>query len=380
MKVRAFITHKLSEHYSDCQDRFCIKDRDCRIAISDGMSQSIFPDYWAEILSRYYAEHGHCTDEDRKELCKKWLEMVVHFISQEMNSGKNPWRLRNCIEAQNGAGATICGISFKNATEWEGQVLGDSCVIEVNDPYDIKIHTSESKAFDSYPDYYESFPNKTGRGTIKNISGEISDSNYLLLVSDPFSEFLYNNKDKSAEWLNKIRALNSHEDYCSLVDDWRTSGLHNDDSTLCIIEYDGSDKMNIEFSDDINKLIAKENEISKPIENISDIESEESNSEEIIKNEIEPIGQKQPHPIADKKIESNSKNENEEPSNDNAKICNKIETEITNKCNIHKNNGKQKTQSRKFKKGGSNKIWENEFDTFCKEVIVLVINILKRIK
>lgn len=66
MKIRAFITHKLKENYSECQDRFCINSDSHTIAVSDGMSQSVFPDYWAEILSSFYATNGHCTDEDRK--------------------------------------------------------------------------------------------------------------------------------------------------------------------------------------------------------------------------------------------------------------------------------------------------------------------------
>lgn len=56
MKIRAFITHKLREHYSECQDRFCINSDNHAIAVSDGMSQSVFPDYWAEILSSFYAK------------------------------------------------------------------------------------------------------------------------------------------------------------------------------------------------------------------------------------------------------------------------------------------------------------------------------------
>lgn len=52
--------------------------------------------------------------------------------------------------------------------------------------------------------------------------------------------------------------LKGHEDFCSLVDDWRQSGLHNDDSTLCIIEPDGSMDFNIEQEDDISSLIKAE--------------------------------------------------------------------------------------------------------------------------
>ena len=173
MKIRAFITHKLRKHYSECQDRFCINSDNHAIAVSDGMSQSVFPDYWAEILSSFYAKNGHCTNEDRKELCNDWLKKVVDFISEEIHNGKNPWRLQNCIDAQNGAGATLCGIQFIDAEKWIGHVLGDTCIIEVDitgkEP--IKILTSEKKAFDSYPDYYESFPNKEGRGQIEEFKG-----------------------------------------------------------------------------------------------------------------------------------------------------------------------------------------------------------------
>lgn len=260
MKIRAFITHKLKENYSECQDRFCINSDSHTIAVSDGMSQSVFPDYWAEILSFFYATNGHCTDEDRKKLCNVWLNKVVDFINAEIRNGKNPWRLQNCIEAQNGAGATLCGVKFIDAENWVGHVLGDTCIIEVDttgkEP--INILTSESKAFDSYPDYYESFPNKVGRGQIKEFSGKLSEGHCLLLVSDPFSEFLSNNKEHRSQWLTRILELKGHEEYCSLVDDWRQEGLHNDDSTLCIIEPDGSMNFNIEQEDDIHSLIESE--------------------------------------------------------------------------------------------------------------------------
>lgn len=271
MKIRAFITHKLSEHYSECQDRFCINRDNHAIAVSDGMSQSVFPDYWAEILSSFYANNGHCTNEDRKELCREWLKKVEDFISSVIQNGKNPWRLQNCIESQNGAGATLCGIKFTDAENWVGHVLGDTCIIDVDitKKDTIKIHTSEDKAFDSYPDYYESFPNKEGRGQIKEFTGKLSEGHCLLLVSDPFSEFLYTNKENCSLWLKKILELKGHEDFCSLVDDWRQSGLHDDDSTLCIIEPDGSMDFNIEQEDDISTLIEKEKHTTESISKIS---------------------------------------------------------------------------------------------------------------
>lgn len=286
MKVRAFITHKLKEHYSECQDRFAINIDRRSVAVSDGMSQSIFPDYWADVLSRFYADNGHCTDEDRINLCQEWKTKVDLYLDKEKQEGRNPWRLQNSLASFNGAGATICGVTFDKANHWTGHVLGDSCIIEIDtsnsdQPKVAKVHTSEKKTFDSYPDYYESFPNKPGRGNIESFEGSLTDSNVLLLVSDPFSEFLAKNADSSV-WLKRILDLSSHEEFCSLVDDWRNEGLHNDDSTLCIIEYDSKGALSITHEDKISELIEMSEQITA-----GEVQKEES--QEIAKSLEENI-------------------------------------------------------------------------------------------
>jgi len=58
MEIRAFIYHKEAEKYSDCQDYFEISSQNNRIAVSDGMSQSIYPQWWAEILAKAYIQTG----------------------------------------------------------------------------------------------------------------------------------------------------------------------------------------------------------------------------------------------------------------------------------------------------------------------------------
>lgn len=265
MKVKAFITHKLSESYSECQDRFAINKDKRSIAVSDGMSQSIFPDYWAEILSAHYVEKGQCTEEDRVSLCDDWKSRVNTYLNDEKMAGRNPWRLENNLASFNGAGATICGVTFDKSNHWKGHVLGDSCIVEVdvtdwNNPQ-LNIYTSEDKAFDCYPDYYESFPQNKGRGFIKEFEGQITATKFLLLMSDPFSEYFYNHKDNPEIlklWIEKICKLKSNEGFCSLVDDWRSKGLHNDDSTLCVVEFDKKLELTITYQDNIDELIKNE--------------------------------------------------------------------------------------------------------------------------
>lgn len=277
MKIRAFLTHKLCEHYADCQDRFCINEDNRIIALSDGMSQSIFPDYWAEILSEQYAKEGHCNEEDRKKLCDLWMQRVIKYRNEQIEAGKDPWKLDNFLASRKGAGATLCGVRFENATDWKGDVLGDSCIIKVNTKdWKMEILTSEEKAFDSFPDFYDSFPEKLGRGTIKSVEGCISPDDILLLVSDPFSEYLYKNKEQTEILIGQILKLTNHEAFCKLVDDWRTNGMHNDDSTLCVIEFDGDIKMNISHQDYISSLMQKEKEEGikeKVVSTISQVEA-----------------------------------------------------------------------------------------------------------
>lgn len=264
MKVRAFITHKMCEQYADCQDRFCINEDNRCIALSDGMSQSIFPDYWAEILAEQYAKEGHCDDEDRKRLCSLWMQRVIKYRNEQIESGKDPWKLDNFLASRKGAGATICGVRFENATDWKGDVLGDSCIIKVNTKdWTIEILTSEEKAFDSFPDFYDSYPEKTGRGTIKSFEGCVNPNDIILLVSDPFSEFLHKNEEQAEELVGQTLKLTNHEDYCKLVDNWRALGMHNDDSTLCVIEFDGDINMNVEHQDDISILMEEEKKDEK---------------------------------------------------------------------------------------------------------------------
>lgn len=82
-------------------------------------------------------------------------------------------------------------------------------------------------------------------------------------MSDPFSEYFYNHKDNPEIlklWIEKICKLKSNENFCTLVDDWRSEGLHNDDSTLCVVEFDKKLELTITHQDDIEELIKNEKE------------------------------------------------------------------------------------------------------------------------
>lgn len=264
MKVRVFITYKKAEHFQDCQDRFSVNCDTKSVAVSDGVSQSIFQKIWAEILVDAYTESrawnpsnepDHSTVKTR--LSSIWTNRVKERLNEMQKEGRNTIRTENSIALGGSAGATIVGVRF-NGNKWYGDVLGDSCLIEVKDSKIVRFLSSQDgDGFDNHPDYYDSNPNKKGKGIPKAIDGELSSGMYLLLVSDPFSDFFMEQKknDNESQFVEEILSVKSHEDFEILVSKWRAAyGMHNDDSTLIIIESDGHDEWSI-YSDNINDLI-----------------------------------------------------------------------------------------------------------------------------
>lgn len=294
MKIRAFITHKKCETYSDCQDRFCIDTNMKTVCVSDGMSQSIFPDYWAQILSDFYAKKARCNADDLPELCDLWRNRVNEYIQDARAKGTLHYLTEQSLAQGRSAGATICGIQFDDATIWHGHVLGDSCIVEVStDGKELKIHASEDKPFDCYPDYYDSYKGRTGKGVIKAIDGNIGPDKILLLVSDPFSEFIYRHQDDFSTYLDEILNVQDHSQYCELVDRWRQLGMHNDDSTLCIVEFDNDTNVTVSYEDKIDQFIEEEEKKHEETEELmprdQGIEQEKHKEEDIIDQCVDKI-------------------------------------------------------------------------------------------
>lgn len=261
MKIGAFITHKFAENYADCQDRFGVNEDTKSIAVSDGMGSTWQQKIWAQILVDAFTESRDWYPNKNTivPLCAIWRQKVVAFIQNMKDANVPEHRIyrneRSLIEGRS-AGATFVGIRF-NGNKWNGSVLGDSCLIEWNGK-EAKFHTSQDvEAFDSYPDYFDSDASKEGKGMPKDINGVLPVGEFLFLVSDPFSEFLLQHSKTGdiAQYIQQLLALSSHDDFEALVDDWRKEGMHNDDTTLVIVENDDSNDFSSVVLDDLELLI-----------------------------------------------------------------------------------------------------------------------------
>lgn len=257
MKIRAYIHHKEAEQYCDCQDFFGIDKDERRIAVSDGMTQSIYPQWWAKILVEAYLEKGEFPqDESLKLLQGQWLKRVRDEIERRKTEGKNYYRLENSIADSLGACATLCGFSW-SGDEWQCDCLGDSSLITITADNSIEIFSSQDGAFDNYPDYFDSM--RQGKGTPKYKTGKLSDYKYILLVSDPFSELFQKNsqdKDRLKHLISGIASLEGHDSFVTLVETWRSEySMHNDDSTLIVLsELSKTERVDIEHEDNLDDL------------------------------------------------------------------------------------------------------------------------------
>lgn len=267
MKVRAFITHKEKEKYSDCQDRFSVNADTKSVSVSDGMSQSIFQKQWAQLLVDAYSGGRDLSDEGViSELKNTWKKNVeTDELPKLSESAKR--RSSNSLAMGYSAGATFVGIRLNDKNKINYTVLGDSCLILLSKNNEIKefISSQQGDEFDNHPDYFDSGINKKGKGEVKTGSLDFNKDMKALLVSDPFSDYLTNKRDDKS-LLEELLKVQNHSAFCELVKKWREKGMHNDDSTLVIVENDG--KQNFErprldnIEDLINGVIEEANEVA----------------------------------------------------------------------------------------------------------------------
>lgn len=261
MKVRAFITHKEQEFYKDCQDRFSVNADTKSVAVSDGMTQSIFPWIWAESLACEYTKDiaWYPSDEAINELSILWYKKVADIIEKETRPGPKR-NAKNSLVRGRYAGATLVGIRVEK-NKYKGLVLGDSCALHINENNSIEsIYTSQDGDFDNFPDHFGSSPTHIRKGEIKEFEFILQPNEKVLLVSDPFSEFLANKKKTNEEtsYIGQLLSVSSQEEFESIVDDWRIQGMHNDDATLVVLEYEEKEDWSFQHITDINKLIEEE--------------------------------------------------------------------------------------------------------------------------
>jgi hypothetical protein len=279
MEIKAYIYHKKAEKYSDCQDYFEISTQNNRIAVSDGMSQSIYPQWWAEILADAYIQTG-AIPRELAPYQEIWQNKLNGEIQRRESLGMNPWRLRNAIAEKSGAGATLCGLTCE-ADKWTCECIGDSCLILINNDFSLNIYTSQEGAFGNNPDYLDSYT--TGRGELKHFDGSYDGAELMLVATDPFTELFQKHASEPKfikQLTEQLRQLSTHESFVDLVEQWRTEyQMHNDDSTIVIIDTFESQAFEISHEDYLSELSRSDERPASQQETVTNKEEVPSNDD-----------------------------------------------------------------------------------------------------
>ena len=277
IKIKAFITHKKAEKFEDCQDSFAIDKENLSIAIADGISQSIFPKKWADLLTTTFVKNPDFmlnTEEDINSLREKWWLYFHEELERQQKDGvPTVWLLENCYNNKKSAGATFAGIRFgidNKVVNYE--ILGDSCLIVIKNDQIKRIISSkpDGEAFDNYPDYIDSNELIGTKGSPNIGKVPFSDFNKIFLVTDALSD-KFNEEEKIADQgrsiIEKLSKIEKQEEFEELVDALRNDGMSNDDTTFVCINKDTDDSMEFEvvFETPLDELIAKEMDLHQSV-------------------------------------------------------------------------------------------------------------------
>ena len=278
INIRGYITHKESEKYSDCADRYAVSTKNNHFAIADGVSKSFYPDYWADILVSNFVALEKGTELSIEKCQSEWLERV----KEKVNAPDVKWYTANAFNKQIPGLATLVTLRFEN-NKWFASALGDSFLFFVPKEkigFDewVKLSSKpEPVVFDSYPDYYSS--RKEQHGETKRIENDLTEGTFYLMT-DALSEWVFSKKEEAVSEINE--KWHSQEEFERSIAELRSlKVLNDDDSAILIIEIedDGSAKLAYEKEEiqSLDELVEKE----KSTESGISVDKEEDFIEEI---------------------------------------------------------------------------------------------------
>ncbi len=240
MRINSFITHKRGASVNSIQDSIAIDVEKGRFALSDGVSDSVLPEIWADILT-----HAYISIDDIKKFPPEGLQQV--FLSQKDSYVSTLDREQRYIQKliekhfQTGA-ATFVGIELReNVLSW--QVIGDSCLFLMPDDEPLQCicsnptHSDENGhliiEFDNFPHQIHSDCSIHGEW-IKGIRP--FKTGCILIMSDAMSAWFVRQLNQGNSPLDQLNAITDNKDFELFVEEQCRQGfLESDDESIIII-------------------------------------------------------------------------------------------------------------------------------------------------
>lgn len=240
MHINSFITHKRGANVNSIQDSIAIDVEKGRFALSDGVSDSVLPEIWADILT-----HAYISVDDIQQFPPEGLHQV--FLSQKdtyiSTLDREQRFIQKLIEEHYRTGAaTFVGIELReDVLSW--QVIGDSCLFIMPDDEPLQCISSNPShidengnliiEFDNYPNQIQSDGSLHGEW----IKGErLFKTGRILMMSDAMSAWFVKQLNLGNSPLDQLNAITENDDFESFVEEQCQQGsLESDDESVIII-------------------------------------------------------------------------------------------------------------------------------------------------
>lgn len=259
MHVRSFITHKRGQTNDSIQDSISINVDLGRFALSDGVSDSVLPEIWANVLTNSFV-----TIEDLS-LFPSIEELQLVYQSKKdsylATLDKEARYIQKLIEKHLHTGAaTFIGIELKqNLLKWK--VIGDSCLFILNKGECLQCICSNELHIDELGHLevqFDNFPMQIhSDGTVHGewISGQCQFfSGYIIMMSDAMSSWFISQYNLGNNPIAQLEELTNNNDFETFVEkEVANQRLSNDDESVILIKVEDIENDEQEATGDLNE-------------------------------------------------------------------------------------------------------------------------------
>ena len=242
-----FQTHKPKETPADCADAWWASEDCRRVAVSDGVTRSLYPGGFAEDIVYWFCEKDSAIIPDCEAwlapVRERWLEAAGKRVAK-LGRRRDPAFINNRerLQSRVPGAATFAGVEFS-----PGQgtakitIVGDSCLFIFADgslaealPY------GSSAEFDNQP---KAFLSHAGQGAVEPLFREQpmlppdAMGAHYVLATDALAKWIFEKLEGGEDVLPMLLALKTEKDFLAFVDTERERDNRalNDDITLVIV-------------------------------------------------------------------------------------------------------------------------------------------------
>lgn len=242
--ISSFCTHKRGETDSDIQDYIGINNEKQRFALSDGVTNSVLPQLWAQLLVEDYLNVESADDFPSPNLPSIFLEKKNN--AKEFMTEDQLFMLDLAEEEFVTSAATFAGISIgDDILSWK--VIGDSCIFILFENGEIKCISSNKNSigengiiqmvFNNHPDVLRSDGTIKGKWISESIGIEPA---WIVIMSDRMSEWFVSQYNQEHDPVNLLRSIRDDDHFENFVDnEYKAQRLKSDDESVILIHIAG---------------------------------------------------------------------------------------------------------------------------------------------